>query len=445
VRKMQKFSIVALSICLLTGGNQVRGANAPSAPAGEPSASLVQKLVQEALKANPDLKAAQNRWHLNERKVIPAQSLPDPQLSFDFSNYPIDSLAGNQTPMTGNDLKLSQKFPFPGKLASQGEMARQQAEWYQQAYRDQRLQLAAKVKDAYYRLYFREKAIDVTQKNIDVMDDFIRLTETKYEVGQGLQQDVLKAQVERSKLMDNLLTLKQQRETALADLNTLLARPAVTPLGPLPEVRMTPVEVSAAELQQQSEQQRPLYAAYQALVTRFKAQKKLAKLDYWPDFNVWAGYRFRQNSPGDPVHGTDFISAGVTINLPIFREKRREAIAEADTGIHMALDRYADFRNKVYFGIQDSYAQMAKNRRLTELYQKGIIPQAEQSYESALAGYQVGKVDFLTLLDNLLTLFRYRIDYYQVLTDYQRNVARLEAASGVRLGASSASSRSAAD
>ncbi len=452
---MQKFFFVGTLICLLAGGTPLWAAEAPAAsvdapqpsiakpasqaetpsPPGEKSSSaLLHRLVQEALKANPDLQAAEARWQMNERKVIPAQSLADPQLSFDFSNYPIDSFAGDKTPMTGKDLKLSQKFPFPGKLASKGKMADEQARWYQEAYRDRRLQLAKKVKDAYYRLYFQEQAIAITKKNIGVLDDFIRLTETKYEVGKGLQQDVLKAQVERSKLMDKLFTLKQQRETDLADLNTLLDRPTTSPLGPLPEVRMIPVTASAADLQQRSKQHRPLYTAYRALVARFKAQKKLAKLDYWPDFNVWAGYRFRESVPGDPERGTDFASVGVTINLPLFRKKREEAVAEADSGVRMALHQYDEFRNKVFFGIQDSYAQMTRNRQLTDLYQKGIIPQAEQSYNSALAGYQVGKVDFLTLMDNLLTLFRYRIDYYRALTDYQRDVARLEATSGVTLG-----------
>lgn len=444
MRKMRNIGVVAISICLLAGGSPVWAAGSPASPPRTPAPMLLQRLVREALQANPHLKAAKARWHLNQRKVIPAESLPDPQLSFDFSNYPVDTLAGNETPMTGKDVKLSQRFPFPGKLASRGEMARQQAKWYGQAYRDARMQLAARVKEAYYRLLYREKAIAITKENIGVLRQFIRLTETKYEVGQGLQQDVLKAQVERSNFEDKLLTLKQQRETALADLNTLLARPATTPLGPLPAIRMTPVKISAADLQKRSEQQRPMYAAYRALVARFKAQKKLAKLNFWPDFNVWAGYRFRENVPGDPAYGTDFVSAGVSINLPIFRKKRREAVAEADSGINMALDRYADFRDEVYFDIKDTYAQMLKNRQLTKLYQEGIIPQAEQSYKSALAGYQVGKVDFLTLLDNLLTLFRYRIDYYQVLTGYQRNVARLEATSGVTLGEAAAVSQGAA-
>ena len=407
--------------------------------AAPPAAPPLQDLVATALKNNPDLQAAEARWQLNQRKVIPAETPDDPQLSFDFSSYPTDSLAGNATAMTGKDLKLSQKFPFPGKLASKGEIASQEAIWYRDVYQDQRLQLAGMVKDAYYRLYFRGKAIAIIKTNLGIMDDFVNLTETKYEVGKGLQQDVLKAQVERSKLMDKLITLKQQRQTDLADLNTLLARPVETPLGALPKIEMTPVDSPASVLQKQSEQRRPLYAAYRALVARFHAQKKLAKLDYWPDFNVWAGYRFREKAPGDPVNGQDFISAGVSINLPVFRKKRQEEVAAADSGIRMALAQYDNFRNKVFFGIQDSYAQLTKNRQLAELYQKGIIPQAEQSYNSALAGYQVDKVDFLTLLNNLLTLFSYRIDYYQALTDYQRNVARLEATSGVTLEPSSAS------
>jgi len=441
-------------IFLLAGGTPLWAAEAPAVSAKAPNPSLakpdsppqtagpaaekssvvlVNQLVREALKANPDLKAAESRWQMNERKVIPAGTLTDPQLSFDFSNYPINSFAGDKTPMTGKDLKLSQKFPFPGKLAARGNMAEEQAQWYRHAYRDQRLQLVQKVKDAYYRLYFREKAIAITKDNLGIMADFIRLTETKYQVGTGLQQDVLKAQVERSKLMDKLLTLKQQRETALADLNTLLARPTTTPLGPLPKLEMTPVRTPAAALQKQSKGHRPLYAAYRALVARFKAQRKLAKLDYWPDFNVWAGYRFREDVPGDPERGTDFASVGVTINLPVFLKKRHEQVAEADSGIRMALRQYAGFRDKVYFGIQDAYAQMKKDRHLVELYEKGIIPQAEQSYNSAISGYQVGKVDFLTLMDNLLTLFRYRIDSFRALTDYQRDVARLEATSGVTL------------
>lgn len=405
--------------------------NASAYPADAPPANPLAILVEEALANNPDLKAAETRWQMFERKVVPARTLDDPRLGFAFSNYPIDSFEANETPMTGKEIQLTQMFPFPGKLGAKGEMAEQQALWYKGAWEDGKLQLAQKVKDAWYRLYYQDKAIAITRKNIDILDDFIRLTETKYEVGTGLQQDVLKAQVERSKLMDRLFTLRQQRATVQADLNTLLARPSTSPLNSTAALGMTVVEPSLAALQELSRQKRPLYDSYQSLIDRFESQRKLARLDYYPDLNVWAGYRIREEVMGDPARGTDFVSAGVSINLPIWRERRSETVAEAETGIRMTRQQYDDFRNRVHFTINDAYAQMEKNRDLAALFKTGIIPQAQQTFEASLAAYQVGDVDFLTLLDSLLTLYRYEIDYHRVLADYQRNVAQLEAAAGV--------------
>lgn len=89
--------------------------------------ATVDHLVEMALNNNPDLVAAHERWQMFERKVVPAKTLSDPKLSFAFSNYPVDSLSPDDTPMTGNDLRLDQAFPFPGKLKSRGDAARQQA------------------------------------------------------------------------------------------------------------------------------------------------------------------------------------------------------------------------------------------------------------------------------------------------------------------------------
>jgi len=388
-------------------------------------------LIDEALKNNPNLQAAEARWQMFERKVVPARTLDDPRLAFAFSNYPIDSLAGDETPMTGREIQLSQSFPFPGKLAAKGEMAEQQVLWYRGIWEDQKLQLVQKVKDACYRLYFQDRAIAITQQNIAILDDFIRLTETRYEVGTGLQQDVLKAQVERSKLMDRLFTLRQQRVTSLADLNRLLNRPSATPVETAEELEMTEVSVSPESLVEKARQNRPMFGSYQSLIDQYESQRRLAKLNYYPDFNLWAGYRIREDSGMDPVNGTDFISAGVSINLPVWQEKRGEAVAEADSGIRMARQQFDEFRNQVHFVIQDSFAQQEKNRDLVKLYRTGIIPQAQQTFEASLAAYQVGDVDFLNLLDSLLTLYRYEIDYHRVLADYQRSLAQLEAAAGV--------------
>ncbi|MBA3016139.1 MAG: TolC family protein [Proteobacteria bacterium] len=399
----------------------------------EPIPPALTELVAESLVNNPELHAAKKRWQMSERQIIPARSLEDPRLSLTFSNYPIDSLAFDETPMTGNELNLAQTFPFPGKLAAKGEMAEQQALWFRGVYEDGKLQLVKKVKDSYYRLFFQDQGIRIINQNIAILDDVIHLTETKYQVGKGLQQDVLKAQVERSKLMDKLFSLKQMRVSILADLNTLRNQPTAKQVTPPAIEEMTPVEVELNELQQGSEKHRPLYASYRSLIERYKAQKYFAQLEYYPNITVSAGYRFRATVPGDPVQGADFVSAGVGINLPFNRKKRHEAVAEADSGIDMASDQYNDFRNKVLFNLHDTYAQMEKNRNQVSLYKTGILPQADQTFQASLAAYQVNKVDFLNLLDSLLSLYRYQIDYYQVLADYQRNVAGLEAESGMDL------------
>lgn len=405
-----------------------------SATKGEAEAAVgmtLEALVEAAMEKNPELQAARDRWQMFERKITPAGDLDDPRLTLSLVNYPVDSFRDDQTPMTGKVVKLSQAFPFPGKRGAKKEVAAQQALWYQAVYEDTRLQVIRQVKDAWYALYFQEKAVQVTERNLALLDDFIRLTETRYAVGKGLQQDVLRAQLERSRLTERLLTIRQQTETARANLSRLVDGLDETGMETLGEVSRHELGTTEDELLSGVERKRPLLTAYRSLVDQYQAKRKLARLDYWPDFTLGAGYTLREENRGDD--GTDFVGLEFGMNLPLRRAKRGEQVAEADSGIRMALQQYRDTLNQVRFNIQDAYAQLEKNRQLTSLYQTGIIPQAEQSYRAALSGYQVDKVDFLTLLDNLMTLFRYQLDYYRALSDSQRSLARLEAETGQAL------------
>jgi outer membrane protein TolC len=406
---------------------------ASAAPAAEATGldEQLDGLVQEALQNNPDLQAARERWEMYGHKVAPAMALDDPTLGFALSNYPTDSFQSDKTPMTGNEVQLVQKFPFPGKLAAKGEVAEQQALWYQAVYEDARLQLATKVKDAFYRIYFLDRALAVTEENLQLLGSFVSLTTTRYEVGRGLQQDVLKAQVEQSKLMDKQLELRQQQQSAQAELNRLLARQATAHLELQGELELAPVTVDLQQLKATARQKRPMFASFESLIKRFAGQRELAKLDYYPNFNLWASYRFRDDDL--PDGGTDFVSAGVSINLPLWREKRSEAVADADAGIRMARRQFEDFSNQVDFTLEDSLARLRRNTDQVALYRTGIIPQAQQSFDASLAAYQVGKLELLSLLDSLMTLYRYQIDYQRALTDALRDAARLEAATGSSL------------
>ncbi len=388
-------------------------------------------MVAEALSHNPELAAAQARWEQFKYKVPQANSLDDPMLSFSFSNYPTDTYSSDETPMTGNELRLAQKFPYPGKLAAREDLAKEKAAWYKAVYLDGRYQLARKVKEAWYRLYFQDRAIAVVERNLALTDQVIRLTETRYEVGEGLQQDVLKAQVSRSKLLDKLIQLKQQRVSALADLNTQLNRATTTPVSPPEELDWVEVDLSLEGLQEAAESQRPIYNAYRSLAKRFQAERRVAELNYRPDFTFWAGYRFRDDDL--PDQGTDFVSAGVSFNLPIYQAKRDAAVAEAQAGLRTAQRQFEDFRSKVHFKIHDAFSRMQQKQEQAQLYREGLVPQAAQAFNAAMSAYQVGKVEFLTLLDALMKLYNYEIDYYRYQSEYLRSVASLEAEAGVAL------------
>jgi len=412
--------LVVLIFCIGISSN-VLAAN------GESSTTL-DDLITTALENNPDLKAAQLRYNVYQNKIIPAGSLNDPSLSFAFSNYPVDSFAGNEFAMSGKIIKLSQALPFPGKLAARKETAAQQAEWYQGQFEDRKLQLTRQVKEAYYSFYYFNKAIFITENNIRLLDDFTVLTEKNYEVGKSLQQDVLKAHMERSKLMDRLYSIKQQRDTAEEEMKRLLNTSSQISFSDLPDFEITPVTLSLEQLQQSPETERPMYSAYQALVKSYKSRKKLARLEYKPDFKFGASYNFRESNFADD--GTDFAGIEFSINLPFFRKKRDSAVAEASAATSMALAQYNDFRNKVLFNINDAYNRLNKNKSQALLYKSGIIPQARQAFESSLINYQVGKVSFLVLLDNLKTVYDYELEYYKVLSEGERNIARLEAETG---------------
>ncbi len=400
----------------------------PMASAENESLPGLEKLIGIALSENPELQAAEARARSFESKVVPAGSLNDPALSLALSNYPIDTFSDNQTPMTGKIIRLTQELPFPGKLAAREEVATEQARWYRALAEESRLQLVKGVKEAYYNYYYFDRAVAITGKNLGILDDFIRLTESSYSVGKGLQQDVLKAQVERSRLLDRLYTIRQQRETALAALNRLANRDPDAPLAELPEILPVASGQTPEELRSIAASDRPMVAAYNSLVERYRAQKKLARLDYRPDFKVGLAYTQREPSGSDP--GTDFAGVEFGFNLPVWRAKRSAAVTEAQSGEEMALAQYRDFLNQVAFNIQDAWSQLKTSVDQANLYKTGIIPQAAQALESARGAYQVGRLGFLPLLDNLMLLYNYELQYQKVLSDGQRSLARLEAESG---------------
>jgi outer membrane protein TolC len=408
----------------------------PAAAMGADSSPAVRQgladFIGEALDHNPELKADEARWEAFVQKTRQAGVLDDPMLMLRAQNLLVrDPAAFDREPMTSKVIGISQMVPFFGKRALRREAARQDAESARWRLEERKIELARMVKEAWYRLLFVDRSVEIVEKNIAVLDDLTRFSETMYGVGQGLQQDVLKAQVERSKMEEMRISLRQQRRSLEVALNSFRFRPADLPIRPASPLELTSLGMDGAALEELAVTNRPLLKGLRAEEQRAAAAKGLAEKEYFPDFTFSLEYMQREPTMGEA--GYDMYTAGVTFNLPVHRERRHAMVAEANSEIRLTRAEQDATRNRIRFGIADSLARLERSRRLAELYQQGIIPQADHALAAASAAYRVGRADFMNVLDSQTALFTFEREYLEAVAEHQMQLAELEAVVGAAL------------
>ncbi len=393
-------------------------------------------LVATAAANNPELKSSQARWQMFTNKAKQASALEDPMFMFKLQNMLArEPFVFNKDPQSAKAIGISQQIPFWGKRAIKGEIAQYEAESYRWSIEERRLELTRMVKETYYQLYSVDKSLEIVEKNLQILADFTTIAESKYSVGQGVQQDIYKAGLERSKMLDMQITLQQQRRSLEANLNYLLFRPGNTPVGRIADFDIPKLALSPEQLKETADEKRPQIKSLSNLVNKGKASQRLARKEYWPDFNLSFEYMFKEAVATEMVSdpGYNMVTLGVTFNLPLQRERRQAMVAEASSETNMSLEELNALRNSIGYSVNDLLAQMERRRKLVELYKGGIIPQAEQSLESAVISYRVNKVDFLTLLDGRMNLFNYERELYESQAEYMMKLAQLEATIGTEL------------
>lgn len=426
---------------------------------GQPPALLnLDDLIREALAANPDITAAQKKRDALWQRPPQARAWDDPTLQFGVRNVPADDADFTKIDMTMKEVSLSQAIPMPGITSLREKIAIQEAKSADRMHEYTRLQITREVKKAYFELYLINRHIGTAEKNKGLLGQFVDIAQAKYAVGKAVQQDVLKAQVELSRFIERLIQFKQQKATIIAELNRLLARDDTAPLlgePVLPDHRITQSE---AELTEAAKAGNPGLLSLQEIITRNEADYRLARKSYVPEIMVTGAYGQRENahrSKATPaiVTGTDgaanlvavqqldqdtkrsdVFSVMVGINIPIwFHSKQNKKVAETHHMIEQAKAEYRALANEVRYKIRDLMARQARETELIELYEHAIIPQATQSLNAAIAGYQVGSVDFLTLLDNQVTLCNAELQMNTAQTQYQMNLADIEPIVGGKL------------
>ncbi len=326
-----------------------------------------------------------------------------------------------------NILKLSQKFPFPGKRRLRGEVATHEAAIAREEVRMAEVTTRAEVKKAYYDLWQVHQDLLIYSRDKELMAQFATIAEKKYAVGQVSQPDVLRAQVELTRLVNRVITQTLKLGEVRATLNGLLSRPPEAPLGvpqdaPKPVVRQT-----LAELAELTPKTRPEIAAKAVAIHRDTAALALAQKAYFPDFEVYAERFFN----GGRKDGFGLI---FSVTIPVaYRYKYDAGVAEARAQLNAGKADLRAAQDTALAEVKGALVRAQTAIELVNLFAQTHVPQAEQALDSSRIGYQTGKVDFLSLIDSLRVVEQVHLEHLAAATDFEKAYADLERAVGQEL------------
>jgi outer membrane protein TolC len=422
-----------LLAALVAGFAGAPASRAELPPPSPPKPLALDWCLAVAQQSNPDIALDAAAADAAARRVRPAGALEDPRFGYAAVNLPVGSWDFDSSPMSGNQLELRQELPFLGLLGNRKAAARAAAEAASHDVADRRRRVAAAVERTWAELGFAQRALEITDSNIDLLRQLAEIAEAKYRVGTGLQQDVMRAQVELTLLLDErlrrvaMVRTREARLAALLDLPPGIAIPRTADLrdaSTLPELEL---------LLERLAETSPLLRAFAEQVEEAERAHRAVQLEGYPDVDLGIGYRLRSAAPGDPVAGDDFFSAGFVVRLPVDRGKWRERTAERSALLRRAKAARRGALAQLRDAVLSSFAALAQADGAVTLLETGLVPQARQSLESNRSGYQVDKVDFLSLIDSQVKLLDAELSLVRAVADRRAAFAALEGAVGEAL------------
>jgi outer membrane protein, heavy metal efflux system len=410
--------VCVLLLAPMALAQQVSPAAAPS-----PAELGLDDVVREVIAANPALGRAATLIDAQRAHVGQVGVLPDPSFTLSWMGNAVPFQVQDNDPSSYRGFSFMQMVPLNHKLALQREVARKDVAVEEVARTAAQRSLVTEAKAAFFDYRYYGLALKITERNRQRLEQLAEITEARYRVGKAMQQDVLQARLQISMLLQRTAALEQQRLTSAARLNTLMGRPADSPLpAAAPETDPTPLP-ALETLAPLAEANDPMLAQEASMAQREDAALALSRKDSTPDLSV--GYMVQQRTGNPTMQGAQF-----TVNLPLHRDRFRQEVAEAELRVHAAHQGQQARRLEAAYELRQAYAAAQTAKQMTDLYDQAILPQAELARDSAQASYTVGNVDFLTVITNYTAIYSYQLDDRRQRADYEIAIARIEGLTG---------------
>ena len=415
VFKRRWFGMVTIVLVALSGGLREAGAQ---------TALSLTNAVAEALAKNPEIQTLQQRFQSASARAKQAPYLEDPEIVIQLFEVPLSNPTSlNQA--DANSIGIRQKLPFFGKLGLKEKIAQQEVKVVEQELRGKEREIIAMVKMAYADLFMARRSVEILREQLEIMRTIIGATEARYQVGRVTQQDVFKALLEQSEIMNQLIVAEEDGNAAEVKLNTAMYRPPRAPIQVPADLTLPNGALSLAGVDDMALANRPELKGAEEEIVRSERMYELTERNRkFPDFMVGWDY---MRMPTEMKK--DRYTAMVNITIPFSPwtiGRRNYEVEESLAEIRAAKANRDAMRNLTLREVGESQAKVQAARRSLQLYTEGLLTQAELSFRAAMAAYQTGRVEFVTLLEAQRALREARMGYYKATVGFLQNLADLE-------------------
>jgi outer membrane protein TolC len=397
-------------------------------------------IIQKALQANPELKALESELGMNRAQIGPAGSLDDPMLGVELMNVPTDSLRLNESEMSGVQISLAQKLPFPGKLEAQREIAALRSQTLEHRIEQLKLNIAWNIKRIYYELYLKSRKKNILENQRAFLRQTLKTSRDRYALNQVSQASILNLQVEEAQLVNEQLRLSSEMKDLEAELAHISGHAEHAS-----QISFAALKIKALDLKEWNDDivvQRVIAqnAELRALQTDVKvsdATLDLAKKSYLPDFELMASYTLRDKIPGMETanNGQDLVGARIGISLPLWGATRQsEQIKEAVAGRDRSTHAFDNARLMQIHQARALLAELKESQQRINLFESGLLQLSQQAVGAAQSAYLTGKESYASLLEALKKQQDTEYGYQEALVAWELQIAKLEALIGQNLG-----------
>jgi outer membrane protein TolC len=396
-----------------------------SAPFAGAAALERAALVREVLARNPTLRAAHHAWEAALERFPQATALDDPMLGLAVAPQSF----GSDRVDEGWRVDLSQRLPFPGKRALRGRSALAEAEAARGELASARLRLAALASQLYDQYYLQARALEINTEHAALLEAFRRSALARYEAGEGLAQDPLRAETELGHLAHDVVAARTGLRLARQQLNALLHRAPDAPLPPPPAVLVPALAGHGGDPPGDSIEAvrvRPELQAAEARLRARQAELDLALREFWPDLAVNGAYdRLWQDEERELR-----ALVGVSVELPLQLGRRRAALREARARLEEARAQRDQLADELLLALHSAHVQLEEDRHLVDQYRERFLPAARERVHAARASFEAGRAGFPELVEAERDLRRFELSAQQALVDLSRRGAELLQATG---------------